>query len=158
MSKPRISSGTGTPTRDTLGSMISSAPKDSAVGLDVVRETLRLSVAETAQLFGVTPRTIYSWHSGSAACPEHAERLREIVQALGLYKDIITSEGGRVAHRAIEGRTTLLQLLTQGVNAQDAICRLGDILIREAAQRERMASRLKGRTGNWGEADVDTLG
>lgn len=137
--------------------MISSAPKDSAVGLEVVREKLRLSVAETAQLFGVTPRTIYSWHSGSAACPEHAERLREIVQALGLYKDIITSEGGRVAHRAVEGRTTLLQMLAQGENAQVAISRLAEILGGEATQRERLMQRLRGRTGSLDEADFNTL-
>lgn len=158
MSKPRISSKTGSPTGDTLGTTISSASKDSAVGLEVVREALWLSIAETAQLFGVTAPTIYSWQRGSAASPEHAQRLREIVQALDLHKDIFASNVGRVVHRAVEGSTTLFQMLAQGANAQDAICRLADILIREAAQRERMARRLQGRTGNLGEADVDICG
>lgn len=134
------------------------ATQGLAVELQFIRDTLRLSAADLAELLGVTRPRIFSWQNGTAVSTENARRLQEIVQALDLHKDIITSEGGRVAYRAVEGRTTLLQMLAKGANAQDAISRLADILVREAAQRESLARRLQGRTGNFGEADVDTLG
>ena len=150
--------GTGSPLRALTGSTARAATQGFAVELQLIRETLRLSVAEIARLFGVTRPTIYSWQNGATASPENAQRLQEIVHALDLHKDIITPEGGRVAHRAIDGRTTLLQMLAQGANAQDAISRLAGILTNEAAQRDRLARRLHGRTRNLGEADVDTFG
>lgn len=149
---------TGSSTHASTSSTGHVATQVFAVGLQFIRDTLCLSAAELAQLFGVTRPTIFSWQNGTTVSTENARRLREIVQALNLHKDIIKPEGGRVAHRAVEGRTTLLQMLAKGANAQDAISRLADILIREAAQRERLARRFQGRTGNLGEADVDTLG
>lgn len=150
--------GTGSPTPATLGPAASGPDQGLAVELNLVREVLRLSVTETAHLFGVSRPTIYSWQSGSPIKHENAERLRAIAQALEPHLQAIGTQVGRVAHRAIEGRSTLLQKLTQGADARDAIGRLADILGREAAQRERLARRLQGRTGDRGAADLDTLG
>lgn len=149
---------TGSSTHASASSTGNVATQGFAVELQFIRDTLRLSAAELAQVFGVSRPTIFSWQNGTTVSTENARRLREIVQALNLHKDIIKPEGGRVAHRAVEGRTTLLQMLAKGASAQDAIYRLADILVREAAERERLARRLQDRTGNLGEADVDTLG
>lgn len=150
--------GTGSPPHATLGLTTRAPEQGLAVELKLIREALRLSVIETAQLFGVTRPTIYSWQNGNTISPENAERLREIAQALEPHLQAIEAQVGRVAHRAIEGKTTLLQKLAQGGSAHHAIGCLVGILGREAAQRERLASRLQGRTGNRGAIDLDSLG
>jgi transcriptional regulator with XRE-family HTH domain len=123
-----------------------------------IRETLRLSVAETAQMFSVARPTIYSWHKGNPIHPKNAERLRAIANALTPHLHLLEAQVGRVAQRAVEGRKTLLQKLAEGASADQAIGQLADILSRETTQRERLAHRLQGRNGNRGSADLDTLG
>ncbi len=150
--------GTGSPTDAARALTTTASEQGFAVELELIREALRLSVAETAQLFGVTRPTIYSWQNGKPISPENAERLREIAQALEPHLQIIQAQVGRVAHRAIEGRSTLLQMLAQGADAQEAFGRLAIILGREATQRERLARRLQGRSGGRGAADLDSLG
>lgn len=150
--------GTGSSTPGILGTVGQTPGQGLAVELKVIRESLRLSVADAAKLFGVTRPTIYSWQNGNPVGRENAERLREIARALEPHLQTIESQVGRVAHRAIEGRSTLLQRLAQGADAQEAIGRLTDILGREAAQRERLSRRLQGRSGNRGAADLDSLG
>lgn len=149
--------GTGSATLSPTSAPLAAEP-GLAVELKLVRELLRLSVAETAQLFGVTRPTIYSWQSGKPISPENAERLREIAQALERHLPILQAQSGRVAQRAIVGRSTLLDLLAQGAPAQPAVDQLAELLAREAVQRERLARRLHGRSGERGAADLDTLG
>lgn len=154
--------GTGAALLSSAGALRSVEPRTTEPGLEVeltlVRESLRLSVAETAQLFGVSRPTIYSWQSGKPISPENAERLREIAQALAPHLSILQAQSGRVAQRAIAGRSTLLDLLAQGAPAQPAVDQLAELLAREAVQRERLARRLQGRSGERGAADLDTLG
>ena len=50
--------------------------------LKLIRSALRLSVAETAQLFGVSRPAIYSWQNGSSIRPKNAERLQAIANAI----------------------------------------------------------------------------
>ena len=129
-----------------------------AVELKSIRNALRLSVAETAQLFSVSRPTIYSWQNGNPISLENAERLRAMANALTPHLQLLQAQVGRIAHRAIEGRTTLLQALAAGTNADQTISQLTEILLREAAQRERLARRLHGRNGGRGAADLDALG
>lgn len=150
--------GTGSAIPAALGPSARAQEQGVAIELRLIRELLRLSVAETAELFGVTRPTIYSWQNGNPISPENAERLQEIARALEPHLQTIESQVGRLAHRAIEGRSTLLQRLAQGADAQAAIGRLTDILGREAAQRERLSRRLQGCSGNRGAADLDSLG
>lgn len=129
-----------------------------AIELKSIRHALRLSVAETAQLFGVSRPTIYSWQNGNPISPENAERLHSIANALTPHTHLLETQVGRVAHRVIEDHTTLLQKLAGGTSADQAISQLAEILARETVQRERLAHRLRGRSGSRGSADLDTLG
>lgn len=129
-----------------------------AVELNAIRQALRLSVAESAQLFGVSRPTIYSWQEGNPIGIANNERLLAIFRAVEPHLQLFSAQVGRVAHRAIEGRTTLLQKMTAGGNADEAIGQLVAILGRESAQRERLTGRLQGRSSNRGAADLDALG
>lgn len=151
--------GTGSASRPVHG-LRAAAERDQglAIELKAIRNALRLSVAETAQLFSVSRPTIYSWQNGNPISPENAERLRAIANALTPHLPLLEAQVGRVAHRAIDGRATLLQKLAEGEGVDQAISQLSKILERETAQRERLAYRLHGRSGSRGSADFDTLG
>lgn len=150
--------GTGSASRATIDSQATKADQGLAIELMSIRDLLRLSVAETAQLFGVARPTIYSWLKGKSIRPANADRLHAIVNALTPHLHLLEAQVGRVSHRAIEGRTTLLQTLAAGKSAGQAISQLAGILARETAQRERLARRLQGRSDSRGSADLDTLG
>ena len=154
----QIHFGTGSASRGTLGSQTAVADQGLAIELMSIRDVLRLSVAETAQLFGVSRPTIYSWLRGNSINCENANRLHAIANALTPHLRVLESQVGRVAHRVIEGRTTLLQSLAAGKSADQAISQLAEILSRETAQRERLALRLQGRSVTRSSADLDTLG
>jgi transcriptional regulator with XRE-family HTH domain len=154
-----LRSGTGAPAPGIeTPAATATAEQGPAVQLQAIRSALRLSVSELAQLFAVSRPTIYNWQRGEAMKPSHAARVREITDALEPHLAVLDAQVGRVAQRAIEGRTSLLQALTQGQNARESIDRLADILRRETTQRERLARRLQARIANRGAADLDTLG
>lgn len=150
--------GTGSASRPAHYSQAAKRDQGLVIELKAIRDALRLSVAETAQLFDVSRPTIYSWQNGNPISPENAERLREITNALTPHLHLLEAQVGRVAQRAIKGRTTLLQTLAAGSSADQAISQLAEILARETVQRERLANRLLGRSGSRGSADLDTLG
>lgn len=133
-------------------------PVDLSVELKAIKDVLRLSVSELAQLCGVTRPTIYSWQEGKRVSEGNAKRIRDIANALAPRLSLFDTQVGRIAHRAIDGRTTLLQKLAGGADAEQAIGKLADILQREAVQRERLASRLRGRNTDRGSPDLDALG
>ena len=126
--------------------------------LNFVRQLLRLSIAETASLFGVSRPTIYSWEKGNQLGNKNSARLHAIFNALTPHLKFLEIQAGRIAHRAIQGRMTLLQKLAEGGDAQQAIRELVALLVQETAQRERLSFRLQGRTGDRGAADLDALG
>lgn len=150
--------GTGSAFPSLRGAQPAATDQGLSVELKLIRDSLRLSVAETAQLFDVSRPTIYSWQNGNPISQRKAERLRAITNALAPHLLLLEAQVGRVAHRVIEGRVTLLQALAQGTDAGEAIGRLAGILERETAQREHLARRLQGRAGSRGSADLDTLG
>lgn len=150
--------GTGSASPPAHDSQVSEPGYGLATELESIRNALRLSVAETAKLFGVSRPTIYSWQNGNPIRLDNAERLRDIANALTPHLLLLETQVGRVAHRAIEGKTTLLQMLATGTHAEQAMSQLTTILAQEIAQRERLARRLQGRNGSRGYADLDALG
>lgn len=150
--------GTGSASRIAHGLQAAERDHGLAVELKVIREALRLSVAETAQMFGVSRPTIYNWQNGSPISSIKAERVREIASAIAPHLRLLEAQVGRVADRAIEGRMTLLQTLVRGSSADKSIKQLIEIIERETAQRERLARRLQGRSGSRGSVDLDILG
>ena len=160
VSRDRIVTYSGT------GSIIVSSPnvvksvpvQGLIVELNFVRQVLRLSIAETASLFGVSRPTIYSWEKGNQLGNKNSARIRAIFDALTPHLKFLEIQAGRIAHRAIQGRITLLQKLAEGGDAQQAIKELVALLVQETAQRERLSLRLQGRSGDRGTADLDALG
>jgi|GEM_PF-1618371 len=150
--------GTGSTLQMAQGAERTVQQAGLSVELRTIKDALRLSVSELAQLFGVQRPSIYSWQDGKPTKESNAKRLREIARALEPQLSLLDAQVGRIAHRAIDGRATLLQKLAAGADAEPVISKLADILQREAAQRERLAARLRSRSADRGDADQDALG
>lgn len=150
--------GTGSTLQIAQRTERAAEPADLCVELKTIKDVLGLSVSELAQLFGVSRPTIYSWQEGKRISEGNAKRIRDIARALAPRLALLDAQVGRIAHRAIDGRMTLLQKLSEGADAEQAIGKLADILQREAVQRERLASRLRGRNTDRGSPDLDDLG
>lgn len=150
--------GTGSPISGRQGAHGHFVANGLSAKLDTIRSALRLSVAELAELLGVSRPTIYSWQRGGSSTETHAARIRTIVNALEPHLAQLSVHSGRIARRAIDGRASLLEILRSGEPPQEAIGRLVDVLQQDAAQRRRLAHRLQGKTIARGSADIDVLG
>lgn len=151
-------SGTGSVRLGSAVPSTTSVQRGLAADLTAIRGSLRLSVAELAELFGVTRPTIYSWQSGKASNEAHAARARDLASAIETHGAFLAGQSGRIAHRAVQGRTTAFDLLRTGGDAKAILATLARVLQHEAAQRDRLARRLQSRSGTRGVADTDAIG
>lgn len=150
--------GTGSTLQTVQSAERGTQSTNLSVELKTIKDALGLSVSELAQLFGVTRPTIYSWQGGSRVTEGHAKRIRDIARAIEPRLSLLDTQVGRIAHRAINGRATLFQILREGEDVAQTMDKVADILQREAAQRERLAARLRGRSTDRGGPDLDVLG
>lgn len=125
--------------------------------LDMLRTTLRLSVAELGQLMQVTRQAVHGWMRGNAMAEQHAARLGQLSAAIGRHQDLLLAQGGRIARRLFDGRQSLLDLLSQSGDPAAVVDRLANVLTIEQAQRDRLVHRLKGRKPS-ASSDLDALG
>jgi predicted transcriptional regulator len=126
--------------------------------LRAIREALRLSVADLASIFGVSRPTIYAWQSGGRCTELNALRIRSIASEIEPRLDLFRAQSGRIAHRAVEGSSTVLDLLRGGVEPRLVFNKLATIIEREDAQRNRLSRRLQATNKLRGKLDVDSLG
>lgn len=113
----------------------------------IIREVLRLSVSEFAEMLDISRPTVYSWEKGSPANEKTAGRVRAVLRALEPHLGILEKYSERLGRRAIEGSASFIDLIKSGREANEAIELLTNVLHREDAQRERLSKRLLEREG-----------
>lgn len=149
--------GTGSFVRGNAVQLAPVAQQGLSLQLSIVRAALQLSVAETADLFGVSRPTIYSWQAGRPGNEHHEIRVRALANAIEPYLALL-ERTDRASRRVISGTATVLDSLRGGRDPVETINMLATSLEQEAAQRARLAARLHGRTRARGAADIDALG
>jgi transcriptional regulator with XRE-family HTH domain len=126
--------------------------------LAVLRQTLGLSMSELGRVLGVTRQAIYNWQRGGAIEPANDLRLKTVVSALEPYLALFAERPGGIGDRAIDGRRTLLDALSDGMPVEEAFSRLAAILSAEDQQTQRLSALLRHRQGEPGADDLDALG
>lgn len=120
-----------------------------------IREVLKPAVSDLATTFGVSRQSVYNWLNGDPVADENAAKLQDLAQAA----DVLDHEGIEVnaalLKRKFANGRTLLQVAQAGESARDAALQLVHIHKREAAQRERMATRFANRPKTQTSADFD---
>ncbi len=116
-----------------------------ATQLDRIRTVLKVSVAETAAIFGVSRQALYNWRGGEAISAANLAKLDDLSSAVSLLAEAGLDQVPQLARRKLGGGKTLLETACEGGSARETATALIQMLERENAQRERLQRRLAGR-------------
>jgi transcriptional regulator with XRE-family HTH domain len=111
-----------------------------------VREILKPTVLELANLFGVSRQAVYDWQSGSQPSAEAAQRLATLARAADVFCAAGVIVDSKTLRRKVAGGGTLLDAILGGGDAVQVAKSLVQTLQRESGQRTALAKRLAGRT------------
>lgn len=120
--------------------------RTSAENLARIREILKPTITELANLFGVSRQAVYDWQAGKPTAPENAAKLDDLAKAADALAATGIEGSSQLLRRTIAGGKSLLDVMREGGSAASAAQVLAQTLVREAKQRERLALRLVGRT------------
>lgn len=110
-----------------------------------IREVLKPTVLELANLFDVSRQAVYNWQAGAQPDPRTAQRLAQLARVADIFAEAGLSVDARTLRRKVAGGGTLLNALASGHDAESVARGLLPTLKREAAQRERLQAQLAGR-------------
>ena len=110
-----------------------------------IRQVLKPTVLELANLFGVSRQAIYDWQSGAQPNDQTALRLAELARAADVFALSDVTVNPQTLRRKVTGGVTVLDAVMNGNNAVELARQLVKTLQRENSQRERMAAQLAGR-------------
>ena len=119
--------------------------QNSVRNLARIREILKPTITELANLFGVSRQAVYDWQAGKPVAPENALRLEEFAKAAELLSAQQIQISSQVLRRKVLDGKSLLDALRSGGPVYDIAAALAQILDREGVQREKLAARLIGR-------------
>lgn len=119
--------------------------QNSAKNLARIREILKPTVTELANLFGVSRQAVYDWQAGKPIAPENALRLGEFAKAAELLSAQQIQVSSQALRRKVLDGQSLLDALRNGAHVFDTAAALAQVLDREAVQREKLTARLLGR-------------
>lgn len=121
------------------------ATQSPAKNLARIRETLKPTITELANLFGVSRQAVYDWQAGKPVASENALRLEEFAKAAELLSAQQIQISSQALRRKVLDGKSLLDVLRSGGPVFDAAAALAQVLDRERVQREKLAARLIGR-------------
>ena len=110
-----------------------------------IRQVLKPTVLELANLFGVSRQAVYDWQSGAQPNGQTALRLAELARASDVFLLSDVTVNSQTLRRKVTGGVTVLDAVMNGNNAVELARQLVKTLQRENSQRERMAAQLAGR-------------
>lgn len=119
--------------------------RTSAENLARIREILKPTITELANLFGVSRQAVYDWQAGKPLAQENAAKLDDLAKAADALAATGIDGSSQLLRRKIAGSKSLLDVVRQGGSATSAAQVLAQTLVREAKQREQLALRLAGR-------------
>ena len=119
--------------------------RTSAENLARIREILKPTITELANLFGVSRQAVYDWQAGKPLAQENAAKLDDLAKAADALAATGIDGSSQLLRRKIAGSKSLLDVVREGGSATSAAQVLAQTLVREAKQRERLALRLAGR-------------
>ena len=113
--------------------------------LRYIREVLKPSVTDLANLFGVSRQSVYDWQNGTTPSPDHIARLQNIAKAATVFAVEGSTASAQLLRRPVAGGKTLFDIIREGGSAEDAARTLVQMNRREQTQRESLKTRLVGR-------------
>lgn len=110
-----------------------------------IREVLKPTVLELANLFGVSRQAVYDWQAGAQPSQETSTHLAELARAADVFSAASLSVTTHTLRRKVAGGTTLLEAIFNQGNAVQLAQSLVETLQRESNQKVRLAQQVAGR-------------
>ena len=129
----------GSPVEVPVGSMT------TADELNLVRNTLCLTVADIARSLNVTRQAVYAWLDGGSVSTGNQEKIEDLLQAANVISEAGIRITRRHMRRAITSGMNLIEIVAAGGSAATAASDLVDIVQTETRQRTRLSNRLAKR-------------
>ena len=117
----------------------------TADDLDLVRNTLCLTVADIARSLNVTRQAVYAWLDGGSVSTGNQKKIEDLVQAANVISEARIRITRWHIRRAMTSGMNLVDFVAAGGSATAAARDLVNIVQTEARQRERLSSRLAKR-------------
>ena len=118
-----------------------------------IREVLKPTVLELANLFGVSRQAVYAWKDGAQPAPTAAARLAKLARAAEVFAEAGVAADTKTLRRRVAGGGTVLDAVLKGGDAVQVAQSLVQTLAREAVQRQRLHQQLAGRSRPQTDAD-----
>ena len=130
-------------------------PRTPKQDLERIREVLKPSISNLAEVFGVSRQSIYNWLNGDKVTSDYVAKLQDLAEAA----DVLAFAGVRVDSNLLKRRfqngKSLMQIAKAGESVRNAATALVQIVNREAIQRARMDARFAKRAKSTSTADFD---
>lgn len=136
--------GANAPTGGQQADVIKLQPT-SIQDLARIRQVLKPTVLELANLFGVSRQAVYDWQDGAQPNDQTRARLAELACAANVFTEAGVAVDTQILRRKMVGGVTLLDAVLSGGDAVQLAQSLIGTLKRESSQRERLAQQLAGR-------------
>lgn len=125
---------------------------DSASQLALIRQVFNISMLELANLFGVSRQALYGWQAGAQPLPTPASRLAALAKYAAVLADAGVPADARTLRRKVARGQTLADTVIAGEAVEQFALSMVETLNREAAQRQRLQTRLANRQQDWSSA------
>lgn len=124
--------------------------------ISIIRQALKISITEIAKVCGVSRQAVYEWIKGSPLSEKNAQRIANLGEVATVFTSANIEISPQMLRRKINGDQSILSAIMGNGKADNLARQLVVTLLREAAQRQRLASRLAGREKS--KLDSDKFG
>jgi hypothetical protein len=126
--------------------------------LELIRTVFSLKISEIAQIFDVSRPTVYAWLDGSTPRPEVLTRLAYLSKEAEKVNQANITRVEHFVRRPLADGRSLLQLLKEGANTEQALSAIKHAAAEEESSRKLAVSRhspsKKGDTASIDELSV----
>lgn len=119
----------------------------SAEDISRIRDVLKPTVLELANLFRVSRQAVYDWQAGAQPSTQVAGKLASLAHAAEVFVASGITVNTQTLRRRVAGGGTLLDEVLNGGNAVHVAQSFVQTLKREALQQQQLSQRLAGRKG-----------
>lgn len=128
-----------------------------AEDIERIRKVFNPAVSDLAKVFNVSRQAIYNWLGGDQPSLIHLGQLREFALAADVLAETTTPLKGTLLRRKIFDGKSLMEIVQNGGQVQEAAQLLNNIVQQETRQREELNLRFAGRRTNVRSADSDLI-
>lgn len=109
--------------------------------VELIREVFGLKMSEVAHLFDVSRPAAYAWLDGALPKADAMARLTRVATQAQQVRAAGITRMGHFVHRPQKDGRSLLQLLKEGADIQDALSAIKQTAVEEETGRKMSASR-----------------